>query len=117
MNETAERLSKAFAIQKFPPSCLGQRDELLQCYKQNSDRTLLCSDVVKNFSRCVHSTRLVSHLYAHQLKLVILGGLFHMDAPFVIFSLLQPNYSFLQKDLVNGKLYLDFRSFRFLNVQ
>jgi len=60
MNETAERLSKTFAIQKFPPSCLGQRDELLQCYKQNSDRTLLCSDIVKNFSRCVHSTRLAS---------------------------------------------------------
>jgi len=60
MNETAERLSKTFSIQKFPPTCLGQREELLQCYKQNPDKTLLCSEVVKNFSKCVHSTRVAS---------------------------------------------------------
>merc|ERR1712083_399970 len=60
MNETAERLNKAFSIQKFPPTCISQRDDMLQCYKQNPDKILLCSEVVKDFSRCVHSTRTAS---------------------------------------------------------
>ena len=60
MNETAERLRKAFSIQKFPPTCISQRDDMLQCYKQNPDKILLCSEVVKDFSRCVHSTRTAS---------------------------------------------------------
>jgi len=49
MNETAERLSKAFSIQKFPPTCISQRDDMLQCYKQNPDKILLCSEVGKDF--------------------------------------------------------------------
>merc|ERR1711997_1269945 len=60
MNETAERLNKAFSIQKFPPTCISQRDDMLQCYKQNPDKILLCSEVVKDFSRCVHSPRTAS---------------------------------------------------------
>ena len=72
MNETAERLSKTFSIQKFPPTCLGQREELLQCYKQNPDKTLLCSEVVKNFSKCVHSTRVVSYILLKFMREMVL---------------------------------------------
>ena len=62
MNETVERLSKAFSIQKLPrnPEIQKKRDELLQCYQQNPGKTLLCSEVVKDFSRSVHSSRTVS---------------------------------------------------------
>ena len=59
MNETVERLSKAFSIQKLPknPEIQKKRDELLQCYQQNPGKILLCSEVVKDFSRSVHSSR------------------------------------------------------------
>lgn len=62
MNETVERLSKAFSIQKLPinPEIQKKRDELLQCYQQNPGKTLLCSEVVKDFSRSVHSSRTAS---------------------------------------------------------
>ena len=59
MNETAEKLIKAFAVKRTPPVCQQQRDFLLQCYKQNPDQPLLCSDTVKKFSNCVHSARMV----------------------------------------------------------
>lgn len=57
---TAEKLSKMFATEKCPPICLEEREAVLQCYKSNPNRTLMCSDVVKNFSRCVHSARMAS---------------------------------------------------------
>ena len=60
MNDTAEKLSAMFAIQRSPPVCQQQREAVLQCYKQNADKPLLCSEIVKNFSRCVHSSREVS---------------------------------------------------------
>ena len=60
MNSTAEKLSKAFAVEKCPPVCQEVRATLVDCYKQNPQKPLLCSETVKKFSQCVRSTRMVN---------------------------------------------------------
>ncbi len=60
MAATAAKLEKSFFAQRSPPICQQERDFVLQCYRQNSGQPLRCADVVKNFSQCVHSARLVS---------------------------------------------------------
>lgn len=60
MNSTAEKLSKAFAVEKCPPVCQEVRATLVDCYKQNPQKPLLCSETVKKFSQCVRSTRMAS---------------------------------------------------------
>ena len=57
---TADKLSRMFATERCPPLCQEQRDSVLQCCKENSQKPLLCSEAVKKFSSCVHSTRMVS---------------------------------------------------------
>ena len=59
MNGTAEKLSKAFAVEKRPPVCQEVRATVVDCYKQNSQKPLLCSETVKKFSQCVRSARMV----------------------------------------------------------
>ena len=59
MNGTAEKLSKAFAVEKRPPVCQEARATVVDCYKQNSQKPLLCSETVKKFSQCVRSSRMV----------------------------------------------------------
>jgi len=60
MNGTAEKLSKAFAVEKRPPVCQEARATVVDCYKQNSQKPLLCSETVKKFSQCVRSSRMAS---------------------------------------------------------
>ena len=48
MNGTAEKLSKAFAVEKRPPVCQEARATVVDCYKQNSQKPLLCSEA-RNF--------------------------------------------------------------------
>lgn len=60
MNGTAEKLSKAFAVEKRPPVCQEVRATVVDCYKQNSQKPLLCSETVKKFSQCVRSARMAS---------------------------------------------------------
>lgn len=57
---TADKLSRMFATERCPPLCQEQRDSVLQCCKENSQKPLLCSEAVKKFSSCVHSTRMAS---------------------------------------------------------
>jgi len=60
LKSTAEKLSHMFGTERSLPICQEERKSVLLCYKQNSKESLQCSDAVKNFSRCVHSTRMVS---------------------------------------------------------
>jgi len=58
LKSTAEKLSRMFGTERSLPICQEERESVLLCYKENSGESLKCSDAVKNFSRCVHSTRI-----------------------------------------------------------
>jgi len=60
LKSTAEKLAHMFGTERSLPICQEEKESVLLCYKQNSGESLKCSDAVKNFSRCVHSTRMVS---------------------------------------------------------
>ena len=75
MNATAEKLSKAFAIEKCPPMCQSEKANLVDCYKQNPQKALLCSETVRKFNQCVRSTRMVSVCNSNRKFLKIHGFL------------------------------------------
>ena len=68
LKSTAEKLAHMFGTERSLPICQEEKESVLLCYKQNSGESLKCSDAVKNFSRCVHSTRMVRFLHRHPLK-------------------------------------------------
>merc|ERR1711976_842063 len=57
---SSEKLSKMFATERCPPICQDEREAVLQCYKNNPNKSLMRSDGDKNFSKCVHSARMPS---------------------------------------------------------
>ena len=68
LKSTAEKLAHMFGTERSLPICQEEKESVLLCYKQNSGESLKCSDAVKNFSRCVHSTRMVRFVHRHPLK-------------------------------------------------
>ena len=47
-------------IGKLVPLCDEKRQDVVQCYHGNSDRTLMCSDIVNEYVQCVKNARKVS---------------------------------------------------------
>ena len=66
LKSTAEKLSHMFGTERSLPICQEEKNSVLLCYKQNPEESLNCSDAVKNFSRCVHSTRMVRFTSIYQ---------------------------------------------------
>ena len=67
LKTTAEKLAHMFGTERSLPICQEEKESVLLCYKQNSGESLKCSDAVKNFSRCVHSTRMVRFLHSKDI--------------------------------------------------
>lgn len=42
------------------PVCLGLQAQILSCYRDNRDQTLRCSDLAKEYMRCIDAAKKVS---------------------------------------------------------
>ncbi|XP_049718501.1 MICOS complex subunit MIC25 isoform X2 [Loxodonta africana] len=52
-HEAALKMESTIKPRRAEPVCSGLQAQILQCYRQNVQEVLLCSDLVKAYQRCV----------------------------------------------------------------
>ncbi|KAM9186070.1 MICOS complex subunit MIC25 isoform 1-T1 [Dugong dugon] len=52
-HEAASKMESTIKHRRAEPVCSGLQAQILQCYRQNLQEVLLCSDLVKAYQRCV----------------------------------------------------------------
>ncbi|KAM8755278.1 MICOS complex subunit mic25a-like isoform 2-T2 [Acanthopagrus schlegelii] len=63
-HEAASKTETIVRARNTEPVCSGLQSQILSCYKGNSDQTLRCSDLAKEYMRCIDAAKknlLVNH--------------------------------------------------------
>ncbi|XP_073326326.1 MICOS complex subunit mic25a [Pagrus major] len=63
-HEAASKTETIVRSRNTEPVCSGLQSQILSCYKGNSDQTLRCSDLAKEYMRCIDAAKknlLVNH--------------------------------------------------------
>ncbi|XP_007956247.1 MICOS complex subunit MIC25 [Orycteropus afer afer] len=52
-HEAASKMESTIKPRQAEPVCSGLQAQILQCYRENLQEVLLCSDLVRAYQRCV----------------------------------------------------------------
>lgn len=56
-SQAVKEVEQKFLTQTFSPICQDKQQSVLDCYRKNPGKPILCSSEVKNFLSCVNDTR------------------------------------------------------------
>ncbi|XP_034392853.1 MICOS complex subunit mic25a-like isoform X2 [Cyclopterus lumpus] len=63
-HQAASKTEESVRSRNTDPVCLGLQAQILSCYRDNRDQTLRCSDLAKEYMRCINAAKknlLVNH--------------------------------------------------------